>query len=69
MMISNSENSLPVILLWVIAILNAFIVLAVLLKFSDSISNSYVYALVILELMVVVLATRQTKRRNTSELS
>jgi len=63
------NNVIPVVIMWVITLISTGIVVAVMLNLVDGIFNSYLYALLTLELGVVMLVIRQKQKKENSKPS
>ena len=66
---SNFQNNLmPMIVLLAITIINAGITVGFLLNLTVGVTSAYIFTLVILEIVAVILAFRQNKRRSENVL-
>lgn len=63
------NNVIPIVVMWVITLVSTAIVGGVLLNLFGGITNFYLYALLVVELGVVLLVVRQKQRKKKSQLS
>jgi hypothetical protein len=62
------NNLMPMIVLLAVAIINVVIMVGFLLNLAAGVTTSYLFPLVILEIVAVMLVIRQSKRRSENLL-